>query len=327
MSNWHDFLSRFVPYQKLLHFLQHNYVSKREGLSLYLVTMIFFQKIQDNDTLERSYAIAFSFTLAIFPALIFLINILAFIPDTSPDSFVAFLNSFLPRNVVLAADNTLNEIISQQRGDLVSFGFLSALYLASNGMVSLIEAFNKCYHDSKKRTYLRQRLIGTLLTIFLGFMIIGAMLLVILGDTLQETLFELGILPADSAYLLVGIGKLSLIAILVFFAVSIIFYFAPSVPIRWQFFSVGSVLASSLILLSSFAFSAYIENFATYNKLYGSIGAMIGLMVWLWLISLALMIGFEINASIDLARSKSLLDANAPKQLPPPQGSIPTRRT
>ena len=172
-------------------------------------------------------------------------------------------------------------LFNKPRGGLLSFGFITALFLATNGMIALMNAFDSCYRSNKKkRGFFKKRVIATFLTFLLASILFLTIVLLIVGRL---------ILDAFTAFELMNKFYINLLDILryvscyfnVFMSNSVIFYLAPSVSRRWSFFSVGSVIATALSILISILFSFYIDNFGMYNKLYGSIGAMIGVMVWI----------------------------------------------
>jgi len=172
--------------------------------------------------------------------------------------------------------------------------------MATNGMLSLMTAFNRCYKTSDKRGYFKTRLVATLLTIVLAFVLIFAIIILGVGQIALH--YIEGFLSGNYILYLLILLRYLILFLIFFVTISFIFHYAPAVTFRWRFFSVGSLLAAFLCILVSFAFSYYISTFATYNRLYGSIGALMGLMIWFYLLSIALLLGFELNASIDKAR-------------------------
>jgi membrane protein len=258
--------------------------------------------------------VAFNFTLAIFPAIIFIFTLIPYIqiadlPDLD-QQIMQFLEGWMPAPMYDVASSTIEDIISNRRSGLLSFGFFFSLFLATNGMMSLMKAFNKCYRTVESRSFFQSRFIATSLTFMLAVVLFFAMLLLVIG---QQAINILESAPWINIESYVFILVLALRFIVLFFiflvAISSIYYLAPAVHDRWKFFSPGSLTAASLSLAVTFGFTYYINNFAAYNKFYGSIGVLIALMVWLSLLSVIMLIGFEINASIDKsARSNSILN-------------------
>jgi len=293
-------------YYRLINFLKR--VKFHEGrISLYEVIRIFLRKLQDDEILERANAVAFSFTLAIFPAIIFLFTL---IPYVEPIQFLDqkimdFLQQYLPVNMYEVVASTIKDIISRPRGGLLSFGFLASTYLATNGMVSLMKAFNSCYQTVDTRGFIKLRVIAAILTLMLAFVFILAILLLIGGQIGIGFITEFGILTNDRIlYLILGVRMLVMFIVFLL-AISIIYYYAPAIHQKWRFFSIGSIISTILSLAISYGFSSYISNFGTYNKFYGSIGALIALMIWFFLLALIMLLGYELNASVHKAKLKS----------------------
>jgi len=290
-------------YLQTIDFLKRIYFKKADT-NLYEVLLIFISKLQDNQTKQRAYAVAFNFTLAVFPAIIFLFTLIAYIPNLENVEVMRFMSSVLPTSFYEQAESTIYDIISKERGGLLSFGFITAFYLATNGMSSLIDTFNIIYHDPKKRTYILEKIVATLLTIYLALVLVVAVFLLIAGNFILKSLLEEGFIDQNFIYYLIESFRFFIVTLMFFSGISMIYYYGPTIPVRWKFFSPGTGIATILSVLVSWAFSYYIDHFGTYNRLYGSIGAMIGLMFWLFALSLIILIGFEINATLDLAREK-----------------------
>lgn len=295
-------------YNDIVTALKKRQLRKKE-ISFYDILLIFIDKLKKDEIFERANSVAFNFTLAIFPAIIFLFTLIPYLEFFIPQihtKIMDFFRDVMPGSMYEVASYTIEDIISKPRGGLLSFGFLLALYLATNGMNSLMVAFNKCYRTVERRSFLHTRLIATVLTFILAIVLVLAIVLLIIGQQLIRILEDLPYVDEYVVYLII-IMRFVVVFMVFFTAISSIYFLAPAISIRWKFFSIGSLLATFLSLAISYGFSFYINNFATYNKLYGSIGALIALMIWLSILSAILLFGFEVNASIDKA-SKSLLD-------------------
>lgn len=294
-------------FQNLLEILKSIRIKKR-NISLYDILIIFIEKVRKDEIFERAYSVAFNFTLAIFPAIIFLFTLIpyfTFFPELEK-RIRTFLQDVMPYSLYIAASSTIDDILSRPRGGLLSLGFFLALYLSTNGMDSLMQAFNKCYRTVERRSFLKTRLIATGLTFTLALVLIIAVTLLVVGQYFINMAGSYNLLEGSAVFLIVLLRFVIVFAIFLT-GISCIYYLAPAVHDRWRFFSYGSVIATFLSMGVSYGFSFYINNFATYNKLYGSIGALIAIMIWLFLLSVVLLIGFEVNASIDKA-SKNVLD-------------------
>ena len=277
---------------------------KDDKITLYDILVVFFRKLKHDDILDRSAGVAFSFTIAIFPSIIFLFTLVPyihqFIPEVDNQNIMEFLSSWIPPNMFSVIETTIVDIIGKSRGGLLTLGAVFALILASNGTMALMNAFNSIYKTKENRSWFRMRLIAAGLTLILAFTLLLSIVLLFVGEIILN-LIETLVIDIDSLPFNINTAILLrfIVLFIVFgFAVSSLYYFAPAVHYKWQFFSFGAIFATFFSLGISYLFSIYIANFATYNKLYGSIGVMIALMVWLYLISVVLLLGYSINASI-----------------------------
>jgi membrane protein len=276
---------------------------RKKQVSLYQILLNLFHNIRNDDILGRASSVAFSFTLAVFPAIIFLFSLIPYIPipNLSENAQELFEEMAMFEQVRY----TIEDIVSRPRGDLLSFSVLLSLFLASNAMMELAQTFNKIYKTVERRTYLRTRLTATILTVGLALVIFISVILLIAGQFVLDFLIKNDLLARDLLLYSIITLRFTVLFILFLVAISFIYFFGPALHNRWKFISIGSVVATLLALLVSYIFSFYISNFGTYNKIYGSIGAMIALMVWIYMISVILLIGFEVNASIDQAAEQA----------------------
>ena len=300
------FLLDSRTFKKVVHRLDNIHLRKKE-VSIYKILENLFINLNNDDILHKASSVAFSFTLAVFPAIIFLFTLLPYIPIpdmllSEDQDFQANLQELIGEVAMLGqVSQTIEDIIKTQRGDLLSFSVLLSLFLSTNGMMELAQTFNKIYKTIEKRGYWFTRLIATSLTVILALVLFVAIMLLTIGNYYLKRMVNEGYMAHDIEYYSIFVLKFFVLFVLFLITISIVYYFAPALHNRWKFISIGSVCASSLSLLVSYLFSFYITNFGTYNKLYGSIGAMIAMMVWIYLISVILLIGFEINASVDQA--------------------------
>lgn len=287
-----------------------------ENVSLYKIIRIFLDNLMDDEILDRANGVAFNFILAIFPAIIFLFTLIPYVTDFFPEinteSIMQFLGDQIPSSMYNVISTTLNDIISIQRGGLLSFGFIFSLYLSTNGMMALMRAFNACYRTTENRGAIKTRLIATGLTINMAIALFLAVMLLVVGQLALEYMmnnlpeFDWLDMSSFTVFLLFALRFVALF-LAFFLAISFVYYFGPAIHYNWRFFSVGSLLATLLSLAVSYGFSFYITNFGTYNKVYGSIGALIALMVLIQLITIVLLVGYEVNTSIHDAIRKQAL--------------------
>ena len=280
-------------------------------LPLYTILSFFFQEIQKDSLVNKASSLAYSFMLAIFPGIIFLFTLIPFLPDGFQDQLMSLIALILPHKAFDAFEATLVEIIKIQNGKLLSFGFVVSIYFATNGVHNLMAAFNKSSLIVETRSWFKRRLIALILTltIFISVVIcIGAMTIGEIALNYLKT--ELHI-KGNFTYYVIQLTRWTLLAMLYFVTISILYRYGPAHAKKWRFFSAGSWLATILAFLTIWGFSFYINNFSSYNKVYGSIGTLIVVMIWLYLNSLILLVGFELNASVDLSkRSVKIIKPN-----------------
>jgi membrane protein len=302
---------RFSIARTVRNWLKRIKFKNHDNLSLYKFLKIFLYNINEDEIMDRSYGVAFNFILAIFPAIIFLFTLIPYVsvyfPEITTNTIMHFLQDVIPTNMYAAVSTTVLDIVSNQRGGLLTIGFLLALYLSTNGMAALMRAFNACYRTVEKRNWFKMRLTSTGLTIMLAFVLMLTVALLIVGQLalnyVTEHLEEFSHLNLDKYTIHVLFFLRFVVIFIVFFvAISSIYYFGPAIHYNWSFFSIGSLVATLAVLGISYGFSFYITNFSSYNKVYGSIGALIALMAWVQLITLVLLFGYEINASLHYAR-------------------------
>lgn len=293
---------------------------KRFGnLSLYKFLKIFIHNIEEDEILDRSNGVAFNFIVAIFPAIIFLFTLIPYISNLYPainrETIIQFMGDYLPSSMNEVVSATVLDIVSNQRGGLLTLGFFFALYLATNGMMALMRAFNACYRTVERRNFIKMRLTATGLTIMLASVLLLAVTLLIVGQLVLNYMIanitKFSTLNLDDYTIqLLFLLRFVVIFIVFFIAISFIYYFGPAVHYNWSFFSVGSLIATLVILAISYGFSFYITNFGSYNKVYGSIGALIALMIWIQLVTLVLLFGYEINASLHYGQKLEAVSEN-----------------
>lgn len=273
--------------------------------SLYEVTKFFIRRMMEGEIQSRARSIAFSFFLALFPAVIFLFSLIPFIPvDNLQDKLLVLLNDLMPPNTYEASRQTIEDIITRQRHSFVSLGFLFTLYISSNGILSMMEAFNS--GSEFKSTAFRMRLRSIWLTVFLSLLIIFTIILIITSEIAIYYLSNSVELHSRFPITAVVAGKWIMLLLLCFTAISCLYYFGSHKHEKFRFISPGSILATFLIVVTSLGFNYFIANFGQYNKIYGSIGTLIIILVWINFNCQQLIIGYELNAAISKAkRSKS----------------------
>lgn len=274
-----------------------------DNLPLYDVIRFFWIAIHKGALTTRASSLAFNFFLAIFPGIIFMFTLIPYIPiDNLNQEIFNVLREILPHNAFQATKDTVEDILQRQRGGLLSLGFILAMFFATNGVLAMIKAFNSSFYSVETRKPLMMRLVALSLVIILTFLLLIAVGSIVFSSILMTTLVSKGYLEADIIFYLIEIGRWIITLALLFFGFSFIYYLGPSKKKEYRFISAGSTLATMLTILTSLGFAFYVNNWGQYNKLYGSIGTLMVIMIWIYLNSLVLLIGFELNASILNAR-------------------------
>jgi membrane protein len=303
MEWMHRILLRFKFYQYIIDWTKYVILPGFRPLPLYTVAVFFFNEIKRGTLANKASSLAYNFMLALFPATIFLFTLIPYIPIRHfQDQLLIMLAQIMPHDAYKVFEKTIIEIIKKQNGGLFSFGFLTTLFFATNGVDRLMQAFNKSSLIHETRSYLRRRWVALVLTVVISFSLLIAVIIMIVGhkilDFLQNHIYS----KAHVWFLVIALLRWIIVIVIFFVTVSLLYRYGPAHKQKWKFLSPGSILATALAVLTSLGFTFYINNFSSYNSLYGSIGTLIVIMIWLYLNSLIILIGFELNASIELSK-------------------------
>jgi membrane protein len=296
-------IRNFVLVKKTIDILDDIYLPGFQGASLYSVFQFFFKGIISPKFNLYAGSLSWNFFLAIFPSLIFLFTLIAYIhiPGFNLQKTILLqMDFFLPEDAYKIVRTTVRDIISHQRSGLLSFGFISAVYFASNGVFSMMLAFDSNFNDGekKKRNFFQKRGKSILITLGISMLILLALSVLISGNLLSVWIIKKKLINKAVMLVFVSIVQFITLSTLVFFIMSALYYFGHSAKERWKFFSPGAIVSTVLSLVATYAFSNYVDGFDSYNKLYGSIGAIIVLMLLIYFNTLCILVGFELNKSI-----------------------------
>lgn len=287
---------------KLVRWLKSKTFKGFKGHSLYTVGKYFIRAIFKESVMLRASSLSFNFTLSIFPSIIFLLTLIAYLPVKGIKTrLILELGKILPKSTFETMSSTINEIVNIQNGGLLSLGFLLAIYFASNAFHSLINSFSRTLVDKVRKSWIRNRLKAIFITFIIGSLIIVALILLTWMVQFNVFMLKNGWMKRSSLHLLFSVVEYIVLISLIFTSFSCIYYFTPNKESKWKFFTAGSIFAGGLSIVSTFIFSLYVNNFGAYNKIYGSIGAIIALMVLVYINVNVLLAGFELNNSIDKA--------------------------
>ena len=276
--------------------------------NLFDVGRIFLEQLKKDDIIERAGSMAFSYTMALFPMILFLLNLIPYLQDIFPyittQNILKFTQEILPEEIYVQSEGTIMDIVSKPRQSLLSLGFFFALFASTQGVVSMMNSFNSVYQTKDNRSFLQSRGIAVSIVLVLAFTVITSSLVMILGGIIIRRLDEMQLFNSGFMIFLFSSLKFLILLLMFYITTAFIFRFAPAVHDKWKFFSVGAKLAGLLITLGFYAFTFYLNNFASYNKLYGSIGTLIALMLWLLITSIIIIVCFEVNVSLDLLEER-----------------------
>ena len=277
-----------------------------DGMPLYDVMVFFWRSIVDGALSTRASAIAFSFFIGLFPAIIFLFTLIPYIPvENFQSQLFLLIKDMVPANAFMAIEETVQDILTRQRGGLLSLGFFMALIFSTNGFASMMTAFDASLHSFERRTWFGQRLIALLLLAILSVLLTLAIALITYGQNFINYLADNGYLRDHFTIFMLTFGKWIVILVLFFMANSFLYYLAPAKKTKFRFISAGGTLSTVLSVATFAGFTYYINHFGQYNKLYGSIGTLLVIMLLMYILSMILLVGFELNASIHEAVKQS----------------------
>lgn len=289
-----------------------------EGLSLYDLLEMYINGIVQGALSSRASAISFSLFMALFPLLIFMVTLVPFLVDyisiqneNFELQFQLFLESFLPNATGDYFGDIFRQIKDQKRGGLLSSAFLLSIFLVANGVNSIFGGFETSYHIELKRNFFRQYLYALMVGLILAILIIVGFVAYIyfefyvLGYLTEFAARQGGYVLDEDEIIGVQIAKVLFFIVLSYFTTAILYYFGTREGKQARFFSIGALVTTVLFLLTSYLFGIYVEKFARYNELYGALGGLLILMVYIWLNSNILLLGFELNASLNSLRKIS----------------------
>ncbi len=269
-----------------------------EGMTLYHLLEMYITGIIKGAFTARAGSIAFSFFIALFPFALFLLTLIPFVPiEGFQEDFIAFILKNMPsQESANAVNEILHDIANNKYSELLSFGFILSIFLMTNGVNSVLSGFEYTYHDIQTRTVIRQYMVSLGITLVLALLLLLTVGVFILLEFLIKYLVQPGI-DGNTAFWL-GAVQILFSFIMLFIAISLLFYYGTREGRDIPFFSIGTIFTSILFILNFKIFQIYIEKFAQYNELYGSIGSVLVIMLFIWLNSIILLLGYELNTSL-----------------------------
>ncbi|WP_178984062.1 YihY/virulence factor BrkB family protein [Winogradskyella helgolandensis] len=304
-----DKLNKIPVVDILVRFFKRIKLPGFEGLSVYDLLELYVMGIVNGALTTRASAIAFSFFTAIFPFLLFVIIVIPHIPiDGFRSDFLDFLNSILPpQTSEFFIDSIFQDMSSNTSGGLISSIFLLSVFLMANGVNAVFSGFETSYHKQLYRNIFKQYMYAIGVALILAFLLLLTVAVfgyfqIYVIKPIYEGISGHAMTEGDQGLGWIIFAKYLFFVIMTYLATATLYYFGTKEGRASKFFSVGALLTTLLIMLTSFLFGIYIENFSQYNELYGSIGALLILLLYLWLNSNILLLGYELNASLQFLR-------------------------
>lgn len=277
-----------------------------EGVPLYDVIIFFVRQMNKVGLNDRAASISFNFLMAIPAATIFLCTLIPYMP-ISREITIELLDiakSVVPNeNAYGVVANFLNDFLNTPRSGLLSLGFLLAVFYASNAILGIMRSFNRSLHFFKERGFFAERWTAIKLTTVLIMLIMATTTLIVLQGTFFRYLMNSLNITSEPLRLVIYHVKTVIIVVLVLYSIGIIYKYAPAITKRWKLASPGAIFATFLVILSTIVLSFWVNKFGTFNKVYGSIGTLLLLMFLVYINSLILLIGYELNVCIHSLRA------------------------
>ena len=262
------------------------------GFSLFELLSLYSTGILRGSITTRAGSISFSFFMAFFPFLLFVLNLIPFIPIENFDQiFLNLLESLIPKESSVFFHDIFVDINSNKRSGLLSTTLFFSIILIGNGVNSVFEGFSDSYHIEFSRNFIKQYLYA----IMVGFILVIVVLFATVFSIVFDFLITKDISIISYLFLFLKYVFLMMVALIAF---SSLYFFGTIQGRNLRFISPGSFMTTFLLLVSTYFFGLYIDNFANYNELYGSIGALIIMMLYIWINSISLLLGFELNVVI-----------------------------
>lgn len=289
----HPLVNRLLQWAKRVSFVGF------EGVPLYYVARFFLSELKNERLSMHASSVAFYFLVATFPGLLFLITLIPYLPIA--DFNVVLMNALgtvLPAQAFSFLSDAINDIVNNARVDLLSIGFIFAFYFSTQGINALVKSFTRDQIIFRKRTWLQEKLTVIKLTAVLFLLLIVSVGFIILGNRLVGWITGSIEQVSNWEFFLISAVRWVMIIATFFGSISFIYYYAPATEKKWHFMNIGATVATIISITSSLVFSLIVNNFNLYNEVYGSIGAIIATITWIYINSIALIIGFELNLSV-----------------------------
>jgi membrane protein len=275
-----------------------------QGLSFYDLLELYVLGIAEGALSYHASAVAFSFFMALFPFALFILNLIPYIPIANfQGDFLLFVKEGVPPNTYDAIATIVNDILNNSHSGLLSTGFVLSIFLMANGLNGILGGFESSRHVLIKRGFLHQYLVALGMSLVLSILLLVTVAIIVVFEVfIQKTIIQ--DVLSDTISLII-LGRYAFVVLMILITTSILFKFGTKHFTGGAFISIGSVFTTILILLDSYVFGIWVIRFSKYNELYGSIGTLLILMFYIWINCMILLLGFELNASINKLKKKN----------------------
>ena len=272
------------------------------GFSFYDLLEMYVIGIFKGALTSRAGSISFSFFMALFPFLLFILNLIPFVDmipfikiDNFDETFLNYLELFLPNEIQSFFTQIFEDIRNKPRGGLLSSVFLLSIFLSANGISAIFGSFEGSYHVNFSRNFIRQYMLSIAISVFIAFMSLTSVIIFFYIEFYILNNLD-SLIAAEIRW--TRIGQYIFFGAFIYIIISMLYYFGTIEGRKIRFFSPGALMTILLFLFTTYGFGVYIENFSTYNQLYGSIGALLIFLLYIWINSNILLLGFELNATL-----------------------------
>lgn len=283
---------------------------KLGGLSFYDLLELYGLGIAESAFSYHASAIAFSFFMALFPFALFILNLIPFIPiEGFQTDFLEFVKDGVPPNTYDAIYKIISDILNNSHSGLLSSGFILSIFLMANGLNGILGGFESSKHVLIKRGFLHQYLVALGMSLVLSLLLLLTVTIIIVFEVVIQMTIIQDVL-SDRIPLII-LGRYVFVILMILTTISILFKFGTIHTKNNAFISIGSVFTTILVILDSYVFGIWVLRFSKYNELYGSIGTLLIMMFYIWINCAILLLGFELNASINKLKQKKEEKINA----------------
>lgn len=282
--------------KNIVNFFEMIKINGKDNFSFYDLIEMYVIGIVKGTLTARAGSISFSFFMALFPFLLFVLNLLPFIPIHNFDLvLLEFIEALLPQETHAFFSSIFEDIQNKPRGGLLSSAFILSIFLTANGVNSIFSSFEESYHIDFTQNFFKQYFISIGVSVLLAFLLLVA--------TAVFILFELHFLKNIENFIpntinWLRLGQVFFFILLAYFSISILYYFGTTKVKVARFFSLGAFMTIFLLIINTYLFGIYVDRFSTYNQLYGSIGTLLLFMLYIWVNSILFLLGFELNATL-----------------------------